>query len=81
MGKVHRIKRDFWRIVNQEPLPVGRHVLGHTYAGMLIGRRFHDGSTYLLERCGFDMYKPLVRQLIKQYEAGVAHSDKGPVTG
>lgn len=66
MGKVHRIKKHFWKIMSQKPLPVGDHYLAHTTANIYINRRFHDGSYYVMQWGSH--YKPLVNKLIQEYK-------------
>jgi hypothetical protein len=80
MGKVHRIKKAFWKVVASEPweaLPPGR---GNHYhladrVTLHVGKR-SDGSWYL-GHYG-QSYKALMRQLMRDFHAGVAHSDKAP---
>lgn len=80
MGKVHRIKRAFWRVTSQNPLPFGRHRLGsRTGARLCIGNVIQDGRPFFMNDSRGNRYRPLMCQLIKQREAGVAHSDKSSV--
>lgn len=79
MGKLHRIKKAFWQIVSQEPLPVGRHSLARM-TSIYIGRR-NDGSYYVMDNSYGHAYKGLLTQLIKQYESGDSSSDKSSVKG
>lgn len=79
MGKVHRIKKDFQRLISQ-PLNVGYYRLGGGVTAVRVGRVLMTGDFFLMHSSWGNAYKPLVERLIREYEAGVAHSDKTPVT-
>ncbi|GAC1694660.1 MAG: hypothetical protein PVS3B3_18890 [Ktedonobacteraceae bacterium] len=67
MGKVHRIKKRFWRIVSQKPLPTGSHCLAHWSIRISIGKR-DDGSYYMYPSSLYNSYNGLLHQLIKEYD-------------
>ncbi len=86
MGKVHRIKKSFWRTVATIPwhaMPCGSakyYRLAHI-ASITAGKRY-DGSCYVSGGFwGSSPYHALLRQLINEYNAGVAQRDIGPVEG
>jgi hypothetical protein len=81
MGKVHRIKKSFTKVVATKPWEtlVRGSVKGYSlngYTSMHVGVRW-DGSWYI----GYygEHYKSLLQKLIKEYEAGVALGDKTPI--
>ena len=78
MGKVHRIKKHFWRVIAQEPLPprgrVKHHYLAHTSDEIFVGRRYDD-SVYAGYHSYQHSYDGLLKQLIKAYESGSSSSD------
>ena len=80
MGKVHRIKKDFQRLVSQ-PISTGNHKLAGGLATIYVGKRLRDGGFFLMYNSWHHDYQPLIIKLIREYEAGVAHSDKSPVKG
>lgn len=68
MGKIHRIKKHFWRLVSQQPLPTGYHRLAGTSAYISIGRRPVTGTYYVWHYSGDRAYQGIIKQLIKEYE-------------
>ncbi len=66
MGKVHRIKKDFQRLVSQ-PLEVGNHRLGGV-ATVYVGRTLRDKRFFLMHNSARHSYKPLIEKLIHDWE-------------
>jgi hypothetical protein len=64
MGKIHRIKKKFNRIVSQDPVPLGTHWLGGTVAHF--GRSYGDGSLFAVVYYGHS-YEKLVEKLVREY--------------
>jgi hypothetical protein len=64
VGKVHRIKKAFRRLMAQEPLPEGyRYLAGGI--GVTIGKRL-DGTRYLWYHG--TSYKKLMEALAREYQ-------------
>lgn len=74
MGKVHRVKKAFQRLVSQ-PLTVGTYSLDGK-ATIYVGKVLRTGDFFLMYYSWHHAYKPLVDRLIREYQAGVARSDK-----
>ncbi len=82
MGKVHRIKRGFQKIVEQQPWEALRPGEGKSLSlpyslSVYVGKRYN--GTHYISHFG-ERYKHLMRKLIADFEAGVAHGDKSSVT-
>lgn len=66
MGKVHRIKKSFRRIVSQQPVQTGMYVLGKVVT-IHIGRSYR-GNLYVQVFTGRH-YDKLVQKLMREYNA------------
>jgi hypothetical protein len=66
MGKVHRIKKRFWKLVSQDPLPYGRHSLGDV--SITIGKTL-SGKDYVSYYSYYHHYNGLLTQLIEEYKS------------
>ncbi len=82
MGKVHRIKRRFSKIVERQPWKMLKPGSSQNFRlpdhlSFYIGKRY-DSSVYV----GYfgERYKHLMHSLVQEFEARVAHGDKSSVT-
>lgn len=66
MGKVHRIKRSFRRIVSQQPIQTGTYSLGKVVT-IHLGRSY-AGSLYVVVYGNH--YEKLVQKLMREYNDG-----------
>lgn len=64
MGKVHRIKKSFRKIVSQQPVQAGVHSLGKT-VGIQLARNY-SGRLYAQVVSGRH-YEKLAQSLMREY--------------
>jgi hypothetical protein len=64
MGKLHRIKRSFNKVVSQDPVPLGTHRLGKCVS-VNFGRSYGGGHLYTVVWNG--RYEKLVEKLMREY--------------
>lgn len=78
MGKLHRIRKHFLRVAEQNPAPLGWHYLAGTKACVYVGND-RDGRCFVRHSSFDRAYGSFLNQIVKEFEAGVALRDSSPV--